>query len=190
MNHTLDTFFAGWEHAAVHEYAPVNDLLARHCSGYSCSPRLDASGSGLSSAGLHYEGLARLPFPDGSFDILISQDVLEHVGWLPEAVREIQRVLKQEGAHVFTTPKHRSLARSRPRVRRDGDEVTYLEDAHYHGDPTSHGRELVTWDFGADVEALITQWSGAPTMSYVERDRHLGLDGEFLDVFVTRRIAD
>jgi hypothetical protein len=46
---------------------------------------------------------------------------------------------------------------------------------------------LVTWDYGQDAEALFTSWSNLITASYVVRDRRLGLDGLFLEVFVTRK---
>jgi hypothetical protein len=45
----------------------------------------------------------------------------------------------------------------------------------------------VTWDYGADFEERIQGWSGYCTSTFNIRDRGIGIDGEFLDVFVTRK---
>jgi SAM-dependent methyltransferase len=50
------------------------------------------------------EDLLSLSFKDNSFDIVISTDVLEHVPDPYKAHREIYRVLKNNGRHIFTVP--------------------------------------------------------------------------------------
>jgi 2-polyprenyl-6-hydroxyphenyl methylase / 3-demethylubiquinone-9 3-methyltransferase len=47
--------------------------------------------------------LERLPFADGSFDVVVAADVLEHVPDLPAAVGEISRVLAPGGSLAFDT---------------------------------------------------------------------------------------
>lgn len=171
VNHTLDTCFPGWEQKAVHECVPRHDFVSRHCGRYSSSP------------------LAEGPFPcaDATFDLVITQDVLEHVFEPERVLREIMRVVKPGGAHVFTAPKHKGLRGTRQRARLDGADVRYLLPPEYHGDPLAADRELVTWDYGDDFEVLAGGWCGLPTTTFVVRDRALGLDGEFLDVFVIRK---
>jgi 2-polyprenyl-3-methyl-5-hydroxy-6-metoxy-1,4-benzoquinol methylase len=46
----------------------------------------------------------RLPFPDDTFDYLISSEVIEHTPSPEQALREFGRVLKHEGRIVVTTP--------------------------------------------------------------------------------------
>lgn len=46
----------------------------------------------------------QIPFPDGYFDIVISNQVLEHVVDLPFAFREIRRVLKPGGCSIHFFP--------------------------------------------------------------------------------------
>jgi ubiquinone/menaquinone biosynthesis C-methylase UbiE len=48
--------------------------------------------------------LERLPFQDESFDIIISQDVLEHLENPHTVFKEFARVLKKGGSLVFLTP--------------------------------------------------------------------------------------
>lgn len=46
----------------------------------------------------------RLPFPDGSFDVVFSHEVLEHVQDDAEACHEMARVLRQGGRAVIFAP--------------------------------------------------------------------------------------
>lgn len=50
-----------------------------------------------------------LPFPDGSFDLVILDNVLEHVTDRPGTLREIRRVLRADGLLYMVTPKPFSL---------------------------------------------------------------------------------
>jgi len=49
-----------------------------------------------------------LPFPDASFEIVTSADVIEHLKDPTHHLREIRRVLKSDGTLVLTTPKWRA----------------------------------------------------------------------------------
>lgn len=48
--------------------------------------------------------ITRLGFADGSFDVVVSSEVIEHVPQPREAVRELARVLKPGGVLALTTP--------------------------------------------------------------------------------------
>jgi SAM-dependent methyltransferase len=52
-----------------------------------------------------YDGLT-IPFPNCSFDIVFSSNVLEHVSVLPQIHSEIARVLKPDGYAVHVLPTH------------------------------------------------------------------------------------
>jgi SAM-dependent methyltransferase len=51
----------------------------------------------------------RLPFRDGSFDVIVALDILEHVRDDEAALREFYRVLKPGGRVVATVPAYQSL---------------------------------------------------------------------------------
>jgi len=184
VNLTLDRYFPSWENLAIHESSPSFDFIQRFCASYSCSHFFESMPVGTTHQGVRCENLEQLTFSDEAFDLFITQDVLEHVFRPDLAVREIMRVLKPGSRHVFTTPKHHDLPVTRQRAARQGQEVTHLLDPVYHDNPLGGGA-LVTWDYGDDFEALLWRWCGCPTVTYVTRDRAFGLDGEFLEVFVT-----
>jgi hypothetical protein len=185
----LDSAFPGWDELEVHESSPSNDYLARRCARYGASQYLPDVAPGTVHDGVRCENLESLSFADASLDLFVTQDVFEHVLRPDVAAREVMRVLRPGGAHVFTVPKHRGLRCSRPRVELVDGAARPLMDEVFHGNPVGDGRVLVTWDYGDDLESLFAGWCGAPTVGHVTRDRRLGIDGEFLEVFVTRKPA-
>jgi SAM-dependent methyltransferase len=53
--------------------------------------------------------LTRLPFPDGTFDVITALDVVEHIRDDERALRELFRVLRTEGVLLVTVPAFRFL---------------------------------------------------------------------------------
>jgi SAM-dependent methyltransferase len=78
----------------------VRMLRARGLDAYGVDVRWpgadfgDVEASELGHEGLlrYYDEGGRLPFPDGMFDVIISDQVFEHVEPLEAAVRELERV--------------------------------------------------------------------------------------------------
>ena len=52
-----------------------------------------------------------LPYADGTFDAVVSVDVLEHVSDLPRVIAEVARVLRPGGLFLFDTINRTALAR-------------------------------------------------------------------------------
>jgi SAM-dependent methyltransferase len=86
-----------------------------------------------------------LPYPDGSFRLVIHSDTLEHVPDPMAALRECHRVLRAGGRMVFTAP----IRAGRLTTSRDGLPPVY------HGDTRPPYRSLVHTDFGDDLWTLV-----------------------------------
>ncbi|MGY1807349.1 class I SAM-dependent methyltransferase [Blastococcus sp. SYSU D00669] len=184
----LDETVSGWDDLEIHESSPSNDYLARWASRYSTSQYFPEVPRGEYVDGVRSEDLEALTLPDESVDLFITQDVLEHVFHPDRAVREIDRVLRPGGAHVFTAPKHADLAVSRRRARIDDDgRVQHDLPPEYHGNPIGDNKALVTWDYGSDFERLLSEWSGRAVVTHHRVDRARGLDAAFNEVFVVRK---
>jgi SAM-dependent methyltransferase len=97
------------------------------------------------------QDLTRLTFPNESFDLIISSDVLEHIPDLRKAFHESWRVLRPGKSHLFTVPPRRGTRR-RAEVL-DG-EIVYLETPEYHRDPLRADGVLAFWDLGPDLDAV------------------------------------
>lgn len=188
LNLILDQHFPQWPSSLIHESSPSNAFLSKWAANYSFSQYFPDVESGDTHDGVRCENIEALSFPDACFDLFITQDVMEHVFHPEVAFAEVMRVIKPGGAHVFTAPKHKGINKSYRRAELHGDTVVHLLPETYHGNPVGDGKALVTYDYGDDFEALASRWGGYPVTTYITRDRGLGLDGEYLELFVMRKI--
>ncbi len=101
--------------------------------------------------GIRHEDACNLSFENECFDIIISNDVFEHVSDIHEAIKETYRVLKRNGTLIFTIPffYNNEITQQRAIIR-DGEIVNLLEE-QYHGNPLSDKGCLVFYDFGWDI---------------------------------------
>jgi SAM-dependent methyltransferase len=101
---------------------------------------------------LRSEDVTDLSFRDGSFDAVVSLDVLEHVPDYRRALAQFARVLRPGGVLVFTVPFYDGQADSAvlARVAADGSIEHLVQPPEYHGDPVSNGA-LCFHHFGWDL---------------------------------------
>ena len=120
-----------------------------------------------------------MTFQNESFDLFITQDVFEHVMEPNKAFKEIERVLKPGGAHVFTVPWYHTLPKTLQRARINEGGIEYIEEPIYHGNPIDENGSLVTFDWGQDMIEYIYTHANMYTLVYLQKDKSLGLDAEF-----------
>lgn len=191
----LETRFPDWRDLRIHESSPatrgLSVKLAAECAGYVAS-QYDPSiplGS-CHPVGRHRsEDLERLTFAADSFDIVITQDVFEHVFDADAAFREVQRTLRPGGAHLMSLPLVRGSKPSRRRAERDGAGIRHLEPPEFHGNPMSADGSLVTWDWGHDIVERIREITGDEALRICLEIPALGIVAEYLDVIVIERSA-
>jgi SAM-dependent methyltransferase len=187
----LNLYVPEWKDITIHESSPcgpASEYIKRNCAQYTQSFFFPGIPTGTVYNGNRCENLEKMTFSDNSFDLFITQDVMEHINNPENAVREICRVLKPNGIHLFTVPIYKNLDQSSPRIRVSEDgQIRTIKDPIYHGNPIDSNGSLVTYDYGLDFSNLIFKWSGMYTTIYVCRDRNLGIDGEFLEVCISRK---
>ena len=184
----LTECFPGWRDQAIHESSPgrpASELLRRSCPGYLSTHYFPDAPLGEEYRGSRNEDLARQTLADDCFDIVITQDVMEHVLDPPVVFREIARTLKPSGCHVFTTPIY-PQPKSEVRVISRNGRIEYLAEPEYHDNPIDLEGSLVTVRWGQDIGELIFEACGMITTIHRTVDRSFGLDGEFLEVLVSR----
>ncbi len=137
--------------------------------------------------GVRCENLERLTFPDASFDLTISQDVMEHVNRPDLAFREVARTLKPRGAYVFTAPTYKGLTKSFRRAFIHPDSIEHLHEPEYHGNPIDPKGSLVTFHYGYDLPEKIYEWSQLNTTVLRFHDHEVGVIGEFTEVYLCRK---
>ena len=139
--------------------------------------------------GCRSEDLEKQTFTDNLFDLVVTQDVMEHV-FNPENVfREIHRTLKKGGAHIFTTPIIRKEKASLCRAEMLADRsIRNIYPPEYHGNPLSNEGSLVTWDWGNDIKQIATNATGSKIEIIACHDLKMGIEGKYLDVIVQKKI--
>lgn len=99
------------------------------------------------------QNLEELTFADSAFDLVITEDVFEHIRDDGRAFAEVYRVLKPGGVHLFTVP----FLFDRPtfqRVDTSGAEDLMLAPPEYHGDAI-RGQILAYRTYGIDLFARL-----------------------------------
>lgn len=89
----------------------------------------------LSLFPIPHQDLQALTFPDGIFDLVLSNDVFEHIPDLDKALWECGRILKPEGRLLSTFPFAFDRHEGIKKAVMDGATVEYLTEPEYHGNP-------------------------------------------------------
>ncbi len=111
--------------------------------------------SGTVVNGIRHENVEALSFPAGSLDLIVSNDVFEHVADPRRGFAECARVLKPGGVMLATFPFFPWVEASVVRARLTGTGVEHLHPAMYHGNPVSEDGALVFTDFAWDLMDVI-----------------------------------
>jgi SAM-dependent methyltransferase len=192
----LNGAFPNWRGLAIHEGSPgwdsLSHRLARECRYYTASQHLPDYPSGYMFEGttlpgrdFYVQDLERQTFDSASFDLVITQDVFEHLFDPAGAIREIARTLKPGGATLMTVPVVRRFAPSVRRARRlMPGVVKHLLPPEYHGNPVSGEGSLVTVDWGFDIAAHLARASGMHFVMQTFEDIEFGIRDECNQILI------
>lgn len=192
--HAIQTRFPDWRNLRVHESSSGNRGASvklreqcRHYVGTQYDPTL-GFGRTHPTGGYRSEDLEKQTFADEEFDLVVTQDVMEHILDAEAAFREIHRTLKPGGIHVFTTP---LINEDKPSLRRaergpDGNVIHHFPP-EFHANPMSGEGSLVVWHWGFDIVDVIARASGGQAQILHLADPKLGIEGACLEVIVQQR---
>lgn len=119
-----------------------------YLKGYRYGEFFDNVKSGNFKDGIQCIDLQNIPFKDNMFDFVITEDVFEHISDYKKAFKEIKRVLKPGGKHIFTVPLHE---KQKTLSRKNLPPV-------YHIDPLRTKGAFVVTDFGNDLIEILGQY--------------------------------
>lgn len=170
----------------IHEFGfvgPIHDLLAQ-LPQFSASDFFDDVPPGERALnGVMCQDIQKLTFPDEELDLCISQDVFEHLPDPWQGFREIYRVLKTSGRHIFTIPYSPNAEHSIVRATLDDSGLRYVLPAEYHGDPIrGEAGALVFTDFGRDIFRRLEAMGFSVAMTEVQLEN---VGGGYTVVFST-----
>ena len=192
LTRILNEVYPNWRSLIIHESSPtlggISERFRKECEQYSASQYYPGATPGVSIGHFRNENLESLTLADQSVDIFITQDVLEHVYSPAAAFREIGRVLRPGGAHIFTVPlvnKHRP-SQIWATLNDDGS-PNFLVEPDFHDNPVDPKGSPVTMHWGFDIIHAIKQASSLETTIEHIDDLSQGIRAEYIEVLVTRR---
>ena len=137
--------------------------------------------------GVQCQSLESLTYQDKSFDLVISSDIMEHVRHPWVAFKEILRVLKPGGYHIFTIPYRKPMLKTTTYpVDTSTEEDVFLEEPHYHGNGLG-GKSLVYTKFGNDTYKKLEELGFVVTEDTIDSKHY---DIRKLVTFITQKPQD
>lgn len=169
--------------AEINRIDGVHEVLARH-PGLAYSDFAPGTPPGARAQGVRSEDLTRLTYADASFDLVLTSESLEHVPDLHVALREIHRVLRPGGRHVFTIPRLPGVERTfaRMHVSEDGSIEEHAPRICHPGGDVGYP---VFTEFGADLADLLRQHGFRVEVRYGPTS-----EDDLAQVFVTEKPRD
>jgi SAM-dependent methyltransferase len=185
----LQDYAPNWRELHIHESSPNGptfDKFLSNCRGYVATQFFPNIISGTLYRGFRCEDLARQTFDDESFDIVITQDVMEHLLEPVESFKEICRTLRPGGMHIFTVPWY-YWKKTKIRVKLKGSKIVFIEQPEYHNSPIDNNGSLVVTDFGYDLMDIIQICSGMTTSAIRIHDKRKGIEAKFNEIFISKK---
>jgi SAM-dependent methyltransferase len=149
---------------------PIADKLrkARNCIA---TDFLEGTPSGHYVNGIRREDIQASSFETASVDLVITEDVLEHVPFPDAAFAEIRRVLKPGGLHIGTIPVNWGRDRSVARAVIEEGKIRHIFEPEYHGDPARPEGILAFTDYGQDIATRYCEIIGPSEILSAHQDR-------------------
>jgi SAM-dependent methyltransferase len=192
LMYVIEKFYPNWESSIIHESSPASRgaslKLKNKCNNYVATHFFADMPSGQTVQEYVNQNLEDQTFEDESFDLVITQDVMEHVFNPDKAFSEIARTLKRGGAHIFTVP---LVNKSKPSAKwatiNDDGTVNFLKAPEYHGNPIDKKGSPVSMHWGYDICEFIFRSSGLYTTIIFIDNLDLGIRAEYIEVLLSRK---
>ena len=187
----LGDFRPNWRDLSIHESSPngaTHKKFKLEAKNYTPTQYfLDVKPGGFHN-GVRCEDLAEQTFGDAVFDLVITQDVLEHLQDPVASLQEISRTLRPNGIHLFTVPWY-STQETVIRARQSESGVEHLLPPDFHHNPVDDEGALVITEWGRDLVDTIYAACGMTTTIVRIKDRSIGVDAKFIEIFVSRKAS-
>jgi len=188
----LKRLYPAWRQMSIHESSPVDRgfsaQMKRQCAEYMATQYFPGAEPGAMHKGFRNENLEAQTFPDARFDLVVTQDVMEHVNDFTAALRDIDRTLRPGGAHIFTTPTYVQAQTLQWATYVEG-KIRWMYEPEYHGNPVDEEGAPVTFHYGYDFPDLIFAHTGLATEVVRIHDPGQGIAGPMNEVYVIRKSA-
>ncbi len=178
------------ERLSIHESSPAKRgasiKFRNQCEKYLATQYFPSQPVGQNVNGYRNENLEKQTFTNESFDIVVAQDVMEHVYDPERAFSEIARTLNKGGAHIFTVPLVNKHKKTEVWAREgDNGEPVFLKNSEYHGNPIDPKGTPFTMHWGFDIVDFIKEKSSLETIIEYIDDLSYGVRAEYIEVLIS-----
>jgi len=92
-----------------------------------------------------------LSFEDNSFDVIVSNDVYEHVPDINKSLKEAYRVLKNSGTLMISIPFQQKNKKTIRRATLEDGKIKHILESRFHSNPVAKKEgSLVFYEYGWD----------------------------------------
>jgi SAM-dependent methyltransferase len=184
--------YPDWMQLSIHESSPndsgASRALKTHCKEYLASQFFPGKPLGETIAGFSNQDLEHQTFEDETFDLVVTQDVFEHIFDPAAAFREINRTLKAGGAHIFAVPIINRFNKTETWAEKDEQgNIRFLGTPEIHGNPVDEKGSPVTMHWGFDIVDFIRTATKMDTEIEDIYDLNFGLSARYLEIFVSKK---
>lgn len=168
---------------------PLHQKLKTN-KNYICSEYFGSKHkSGTMVKGILNQDLTNLSFKNNSVDIVLSSDVFEHIPKPYQAHREVYRVLKKHGCHIFTVPFCQNQLTDETRATIDrNSQIVYIKKPIYHLDGIRPDKGALVYNiFGKEMLSKLKKL-GFKTKTDLLSKPFLGILGNNAIVFTARKV--
>lgn len=188
----LEKYYPNWKDLNIHESSPGNRgasvKLKKNVKKYIASQYFPTMPFGSNVKGWLNQNLEEQTFQDESFDIVITQDVMEHVYNPEKAFTEIARTLKKGGSHIFTVPIVNKHKKSEVWATKGNDGAPiFTNTPEWHGNVVDEKGSPVTMHWGFDIVKFIEEKTGLQTIIEHIDNLDYGIRSELIEVLVSRK---
>lgn len=188
----IEKYYPNWRALKIHESSPTyrgaSLRLKNDAKDYIATQYYPNKAFGSVINDAISQDLENQTFADESFDLVISQDVMEHVYDPAKAFSEIERTLKEGGAHIFSVPIINKHMKSEVwAVKGEDGSPEFLKEAEWHGNPVDSKGSPVTMHWGFDIVDFIKESSGLETTIEYINNLHYGIQAEYIEVLVSKK---
>jgi len=188
----IEQEYPNWRILKIHESSPGNRghsvKLKNEATHYIESQFFVDKPLGTLIDTVRNEDLENLTFPDHSFDLVITSDVMEHVYNPEKAFKEIYRTLKPGGAHIFSVPLINKHNKTQHWATKDKNgEPNFLFEPEWHGNPINKKGSPVTMHWGFDIVDFIKEKTGASCWIEHIDNLEYGIRAEYIEIVIQKK---
>ena len=153
VHKVFDNYKLGQKILMYEQVSPVYKMVSRDVSAVEGFEYLGMGyRGGCVYNGVLNENICKLSYDNETFDLLVANDVFEHVDNYVRAFKEAYRVLRPGGKLLFTVPFNANSRETIKYAEDREDGIVYHKEALYHNSPIENMDALLVYQiFGWDM---------------------------------------